>query len=118
MQRSFEDWLREKPLSEGAGTDESRPSGVAGNAELLGLPVVPAGNAPVFPVVSPDRTLEEIPEEIPEETPEETSEKIPGEVPEETSEEPSEKPQEKIPEEFPENADSMPLPEKPAERTD
>ena len=118
MQRSFEDWLREKPLSEGAGTDESRPSGAAGNAELLGLPVVPAGNAPVFPVVSPDRTLEEIPEEIPEETPEETSEKIPGEVPEETSEEPSEKPQEKIPEEFPENADSMPLPEKPAERTD
>ena len=65
MQRSFEDWLREKPLSDGAGTDASRPSEVAGNAEILGLPVVPAGNAPVFPIVFPDRTPEEIPEEIP-----------------------------------------------------
>lgn len=110
MQRSFEDWLREKPLSDGAGTDASRPSEVAGNAEILGLPVVPAGNAPVFPIVFPDRTPEEIPEEA--------SEKVLREIPSETSREPSASPREQLPENIPERADSMPLPEKLAERTD
>ncbi len=102
MQRSFEDWLREKPISDGSGTDESRPSGAGGNAERLGLPVVSAESGPVFPIVFPGQNSEETSETVLKEIPEETPEETPETLPEAT----------------PEQVDSMPVLETSRERTD
>lgn len=113
MQRSFEDWLREKPLSDG-----SRPSGGAGNAGLLGLPVVSAGSGPDFPIAFPDQPPEETLKEIPEEIPEETLKVTPEDTPEEILHETPDESPEETPETTPAQADSMPVPEKLEKRID